>query len=48
MVANGAGLQGATIRNIALAWLLTLPAAMAIAGLLYALFLTILRVTGHA
>ena len=48
MVADGAGLQASTVRNIALAWLLTLPAAMALAGLLYALFLTVLRVTGHA
>ena len=48
MVANGAGLQASTVRNIALAWVLTLPAAMAIAGALYAVFLTILRATGHA
>ncbi|MET0270090.1 MAG: inorganic phosphate transporter [Sphingomonas sp.] len=39
MVANGAGLQGSTVRNIGLAWLLTLPASMALAGALYALFL---------
>ena len=36
MVANGSGLQWATVRNIALAWLLTLPAAITLAGLLYA------------
>ena len=36
MVANGSGLQWSTVRNIALAWLLTLPAAITIAGLLYA------------
>jgi len=35
MAANGSGLQGGTLRNIALAWVLTLPAAMAIAGSLY-------------
>ena len=35
MAANGSGLQLATIRNIALAWVLTLPAAMAISGILY-------------
>ncbi len=46
MVGNGAGLQASTVRNIALAWLLTLPAAMAIAGVLYALFLSVLRVAG--
>jgi PiT family inorganic phosphate transporter len=48
MVADGAGLQGGTVRNIAMAWVLTLPAAMAIAGVLYALFLTVLRTTGAA
>jgi PiT family inorganic phosphate transporter len=35
MAANGSGLQWTTVRLIALAWLLTLPAAMAIAGGLY-------------
>jgi PiT family inorganic phosphate transporter len=35
MAANGSGLQWATLRAMALAWVLTLPAAMAIAGLLY-------------
>ena len=35
MAANGSGLQLATVRNIALAWVLTLPVAMAIAGVLY-------------
>ncbi len=34
--ASGAGLQARTVRNIALAWVLTLPAAMLLAGLLYA------------
>ena len=34
--ANGAGLQWPTVRNIALAWVLTLPAAMLLAGVLYA------------
>jgi PiT family inorganic phosphate transporter len=46
MVADGAGLQASTVRNIAMAWVLTLPAAMAIAGVLYAVFLTVLRMTG--
>ncbi len=36
MVANGSGLQWSTVRNIALAWVLTLPAAITLAGLLYA------------
>jgi PiT family inorganic phosphate transporter len=35
MAANGSGLQWSTIRSIASAWVLTLPAAMAIAGGLY-------------
>src|SRR5262249_30479394 len=38
MAANGSGLQLATVRNIALAWVMTLPAAMAISGGLYWLF----------
>jgi PiT family inorganic phosphate transporter len=38
MAASGSGLQWSTIRNIALAWILTLPAAMIISGLLYFLF----------
>ncbi|HEX8446752.1 MAG TPA: inorganic phosphate transporter [Sphingomonas sp.] len=48
MVADGAGLQKSTIRNIALAWILTLPAAMLLSGLLYMLFLTIVRAFGGA
>jgi inorganic phosphate transporter, PiT family len=35
MAANGSGLQWATIKNMALAWVMTLPAAMLIAGSLY-------------
>ncbi|WP_163484563.1 inorganic phosphate transporter, partial [Escherichia coli] len=31
-VASGAGLQARTVRNLALAWLLTLPAAMLLSG----------------
>jgi len=38
MAANGSGLQWLTVRNIAIAWVLTLPAAMLLSGLLYALF----------
>jgi inorganic phosphate transporter, PiT family len=37
MAANGSGLQWATIKNMALAWVMTLPAAMLIAGSLYVL-----------
>ena len=36
MVANGSGLQWSTVRSIALAWVLTLPAAITLAGILYA------------
>jgi PiT family inorganic phosphate transporter len=35
MAANGSGLQGRTLLNIALAWVLTLPAAIFLAGSLY-------------
>ena len=38
MVANGSGLQLATLRNLAMAWVLTLPAAMLLSGCLYWLF----------
>jgi PiT family inorganic phosphate transporter len=38
MTASGSGLQLSTIRNIAMAWLLTLPAAMLISGSLYWIF----------
>jgi PiT family inorganic phosphate transporter len=35
MAANGSDLQWSTIKNMALAWVMTLPAAMVIAGSLY-------------
>jgi PiT family inorganic phosphate transporter len=38
MAANGSGLQMSTIRNIALAWVLTLPVAMILSGSLYFIF----------
>jgi PiT family inorganic phosphate transporter len=38
MAANGSGLQLSTIRNIALAWVLTLPAATMLSGFLYFVF----------
>ena len=38
MAANGSGLQWSTIRNIALAWVMTLPAAMLLSGCLYFVF----------
>jgi PiT family inorganic phosphate transporter len=36
MAANGSGVQGATIRNIALAWLLTLPVCVFLGSMLFA------------
>jgi len=44
MAGNGSGVQVSTVRNIALAWVTTLPAAMAIAGVLYVIFLQIAKV----
>jgi PiT family inorganic phosphate transporter len=38
MAANGSGLQMSTVRSLALAWVLTLPAAMLLSGGLYWLF----------
>ncbi len=38
MAANGSGIQGETIRNIVLAWVLTLPAAMLLSGALFVIF----------
>ncbi len=46
MVADGAGLQASTVRNIALAWVTTLPAAMLIAGVLYWVFLGVVHALG--
>lgn len=39
MAANRSGLQPATLRNLALAWVLTLPVSVLLSGLLYALFI---------
>jgi len=38
MAANGTGLQWSTVRNIAIAWVLTLPVCMTMAATLYLLF----------
>jgi PiT family inorganic phosphate transporter len=35
MAANRSGLQAATVRNLLLAWVLTLPAAIMLSGGLY-------------
>jgi len=38
MAASGSGLRIATVRNIAMAWFFTLPAAALLAGLLFLIF----------
>jgi PiT family inorganic phosphate transporter len=38
MLANGSGMQWSTLRNIALGWVLTLPAAILMSGFLYFVF----------
>ena len=38
MAANRSGLQWATVRNLVMAWVLTLPAAIILAGVLYWIF----------
>ena len=38
MAANGSGLQMATVRNLLMAWVLTLPCSILLAGLLYMVF----------
>jgi PiT family inorganic phosphate transporter len=43
MAANGSGLQMKTVRNIALAWLLTLPVSMVLAAGLFLLFRLLVR-----
>jgi len=42
MAANGSGLQVATLRNMVMAWVLTLPCSILLAGILYAIFSSIL------
>ena len=38
MAASGAGIQLSTVKSLALAWVLTLPVAMLLSGLLYTIF----------
>jgi PiT family inorganic phosphate transporter len=38
MAANGSGLQWSTVRNLLMAWVLTLPASILLAGLLFIAF----------
>lgn len=42
MVAQRAGLQASTVRNIGLAWLLTLPASMVLSGVFFLIFRALL------
>jgi PiT family inorganic phosphate transporter len=41
MLANGSGIQLSTLRNIALAWVLTLPCAMLLSATLFVIFRSI-------
>jgi PiT family inorganic phosphate transporter len=41
MAANGSGLQWGTVRNLAMAWILTLPMAMTLSASLFVLFVNI-------
>src|SRR5215471_1184530 len=41
MAANGSGLQWATVRNLLMAWVLTLPAAITLSATLYVLFVNV-------
>jgi PiT family inorganic phosphate transporter len=43
MAANRSGLQFATLRNIAAAWVFTLPAAALLSGTLFWLFRSLAR-----
>jgi PiT family inorganic phosphate transporter len=38
MAANGSGLQWGTVRNLAMAWVLTLPASILLSGFLFWVF----------
>ena len=38
MAANGSGLQWSTIRNLLMAWVLSLPAAIMLSATLYVIF----------
>jgi PiT family inorganic phosphate transporter len=42
MAANGSGLQWSTVRSIAMAWVLTLPAAIVLSGSIYCVFRSLL------
>ncbi len=42
MIVDGGGVQSKTIKNIALAWLLTLPVSILLSGVLYWLALKLI------
>lgn len=42
MAANGSGLQMATVRNLLLAWVLTLPVSVMLSGMLYYMFVKLI------
>jgi PiT family inorganic phosphate transporter len=41
MAPNGSGLQMNTVRNLLMAWVLTLPAAIVLSGTLYYVFVNV-------
>jgi inorganic phosphate transporter, PiT family len=41
MAANKTGLQWGTVRNLAMAWVLTLPVSICLAGMLFWMFRTL-------
>ena len=43
MSGNGAGLQWSTVRNMATAWVLTLPVSIVLAGALYGLLSVVMH-----
>jgi PiT family inorganic phosphate transporter len=47
MAANHSGLQMRTLRNILLAWVLTLPVCVFLGALLFAFGLNLLLLLGH-
>ena len=46
MAANGSGVQMGTIRNLLMAWVLTLPCAILLSGVLYFILSNLLKVAG--
>jgi PiT family inorganic phosphate transporter len=48
MAADGSGIQPVTVRNLLLAWVLTLPASMLLSGTLFVLFRALVSTTSGA